>query len=544
MQQPPRLKPQPQPQPSSPPPPPPPQQQQQQQSNPLPSEASAANIVATTSPDSSSASGSIDVTAMSANEMSPSPFRGLFPTASAIKPVPSPLVQQPPQLQPQPQSQPSPSPPQQQQQQQSNLLPSEVPAVGIVATTSPVYSRSATPSSVQLTGARTAAYEGACSSTSNHAAAAAAAAAAQSSWLSTYYSGNSKSMAPSGPAPAASPVLASASSIASATPAAIASSVDTPPTIDPIIATLDEHHPMGEIAPHVSKTVRQPEVTKAAAPPPPASVTTAAARGVVSDGGVVVKGCEDATVIATSTTTAAVATIPGGTPPPPFGERLSSVGRRSSMPVGGLSRRRTSVPAGLSFSVFNDSMPPPQPRTPCSAKKTPMGFGANPTRSPLGEVRVNSAATRLSPAVNVGDIKKADVGGIKKAAGGRDTSKDNETVWDGKRQASAISASPRVSSTKKENGDVVDTSPSPRKSSNSIETKRAKKVLPKSQRVLRSASRDSRKAEVATGATAGVSKQSPPRTSTAEASWSRSTRSATLRSAGRASGRRGSFMKF
>ena len=380
----------------------------------------------------SSASGEIDVEATQGGGTSPSPFTGLSPMASAIKSLSSPLLPQLQQPQPQRQSQP---------------LPSE-PAAGVVATTSPYSLRPATPSSVWLTDARTAAYEGACSTTSNHAAAAAAADAAQSAWLAAYYSGNNHSVPSGAPTLAAAPALAPASSVASAIPAGFASSVDIPSTFDSIMTAVDDHHQTAETPSQVSETVRQPAVVKAATPPPAATVTTAVVRGV-PDGGVITKAC-GAPVIGVSDASATVAIIPEVIPPPPFVARLSSAGRRSSMPVGGLSRRRTSGPAGLPSTVFNENMPPPKARTPVSAKNAPMRFGAAPARSPLGEIHGNAVATRLSPAVNAVGIKKAAGGGRGSSVdggfdgdgsmGSHDTIKANETVRDGKRQASAISA--------------------------------------------------------------------------------------------------------
>lgn len=396
----------------------------------------------------SSDSGVIDVTATSGNGISPPPFRGLFSEASAIKLVPSPLTNQQP-LQLQLQSLPQLESQQQQQQQQSEPQPqlqphpepqlqpsattSEVPVVDVVAATTPtpVPSRPATPSSVCMAGARAAAFEGARLTTGNDEIAAVVAAAAQSAWLSTYYSSNRQNMPSDAPAPAAapvhapaptaSPVLAPAPSVASTTPAAFASSVDVLSTFDSVIAAVDEHQPTAEVTTaDVSETVRQPAVIEAVASPPVVPVTSTVA-GSVQDGGVTAKVGDGALVVAASTPTASAVSPKAKATTPSFSPRSSSsavAGRRSSMPVGGLSRQRTSVPAGLQFNVFHDDMPPPQPqpRTPCSAIKSPMRSGATPARSPLGILNTNTLSARLSS--NAVGVKKAAGSGSASAGGG------------------------------------------------------------------------------------------------------------------------------
>eukprot|EP00904_Undaria_pinnatifida_P004971 jgi/Undpi1/1603/HiC_scaffold_11.g04993.m1 len=392
---------------------------------------------------------------------------------------------------------------------------------------------------------RRAEWEGACTPTGTHdAVAMAAASAAQSTFLAAYYSGNSQNMAP----PASVPPTTLISALATPGPFPVLTSA-LPSTFDAAIMAPDDQDPTVELTGQgleipgpnaVATATASPPATATVmptAPPPAAAVTHVVARDV-PDGGMTAKAC-DVTVIAASDATAAGATTtPGANPVAPFVARLSSAGRRSSLPVGGISRRRTSVPTGMPFTVFSESMPPPQSRTPFSTtKKVPTCFGATLLRSPLGEIRVNAAATCPSPTVNIVSAKKtaggggsAD-GGFGSSGGGgcsmgsSDTSKDNEIVWDGKRPASAISASP----TKKGSGDSVKKLQSPGQCNGRVVTKRAKKVPPRSQRVLRSASRASRAATAATVATETPPKGSPQRPSTVKTAHSRTTRSATLR---------------
>lgn len=348
-----------------------------------------------------STSEAIDVTAVSGKEMSSSPSRGLSPAASAIKLVSSPLTQLQLLL-------------------QSNPQPSDAPAVDMVATTSPVSTRPATPSSAFMARARAAAFEGARLSTGNDEAAAAAADAAQSAWLAMYYSSSRQNMPSDTSAPAAASIIAPGSSVASASsaalasiapgspvastaPSAFASSVDVVLTSDSVMATIDEHQPTEEITTHVSETVYQPAVVKAVASPPVVAVTNTADCSP-PDGGVPAKA-RDVPVVASPTSTAVPAATKPKATPPSFIARSSSTGRRSSMPVGGLPRQMISVPAGMPFAVFHDDMPPPQPKTPRSAIKSPMRFGATPGRSPLGALTVNTANTRLSS--NDVSMKKA-----------------------------------------------------------------------------------------------------------------------------------------
>ena len=346
----------------------------------------------------SSASGAIDATSISGKGISPSPCRGLFPAASGIKLAQSPLTQQPPQLQLQPQPEPLPS---------LLLLASEAPAVDMATTTTPVSSRPATPSSVYMAGARAAAFEGARLSTGNDEIAAAAAAAAQSAWLATYYSSRRQSIPSDAPAPTAASILAPDSSVAFATPAAFASSVDVPSTSESVMATIDEHHPTEEITADVSEPVYQPEVVKTVTP---VVAVTNTADCSVPDGCVPAKA-RDVPGFASPTSTAiAAATKPKATPLS-FIARSLSAGRCPSMPVGGQSRQRISGPAGLPFTILHDDMPPPeahpQPKTPRSAMKSPMRFSATPGRSPLGTLNVNTVNPRVS----------SNIVGMKKAAG-------------------------------------------------------------------------------------------------------------------------------
>lgn len=456
----------------------------------------------------SSVSGKMDVTATPGIETPPCPFPGLFGTATAAKLVPSPLPLQPsrspPQSQPQPQPSAQPQQPvqlesrpeqsqsqtkpqsqpeqekqwqrQPQSEQQSQPQPEQqlksharaqlqplpldaTPANTMVATT-PVPSCPPTPSSALLADARMAAFQGACTPTGTHdAVAMAAASAAQSTFLAAYYSGNSQNMAP----PASVPPTTLISALATPGPFPVLTSA-LPSTFDAAIMAPDDQDPTVELTGQgleipgpnaVATATASPPATATVmptAPPPAAAVTHVVARDV-PDGGMTAKA-RDVTVIAASDATAAGATTtPGANPVAPFVARLSSAGRRSSLPVGGISRRRTSVPTGMPFTVFSESMPPPQSRTPFSTtKKVPTCFGATLLRSPLGEIRVNAAATCPSPTVNIVSAKKtaggggsAD-GGFGSSGGGgcsmgsSDTSKDNEIVWDGKRPASAISA--------------------------------------------------------------------------------------------------------
>lgn len=93
-------------------------------------------------------------------------------------------------------------------------------------------------------------------------------------------------------------------------------------------------------------------------------------------------------------------------------------------------------------------------------------------------------------------------------------------------------AQPLCSATKRVDGGGVDASESPRKGNGSITTKGARKVLPQSQRVLRSATRASRAtaaaAQVAT-ATKHPSRRGSAVKTTLPAPTARTTRLATLR---------------
>ena len=351
------------------------------------------------------------------------------PSQSQLLVEAQPLQHLQPQLQPNLQADPQPQ-----------LLPSAQPAVG-TATTSPVSSRPATPLSAHLAVAHTAAFEGACASTGNRDVAAAVAAAAQSAFLAAYFSGNSQTMAPRTPIPASAPVLAPT------TAAPVPATTSTfPSTFDAVIAALSDEHPTTESADQ-GMEISDPLTAVAAAPSAPAAVVMSGASplaagamhtiaSVVPDGGVATevlgaprpvavgmradtRGVEDdglsakglgSPVITTPPATATAGVAPKATTPI-SSARLWSVGRRSSMPTSERSQRRTSMPAGLPFTVFCDSsMPPPQPRTPRSAVKALMRFGDSPARSPLAENSPNVAAGRRSPAVNVVGLKKATEG--------------------------------------------------------------------------------------------------------------------------------------
>eukprot|EP00904_Undaria_pinnatifida_P004950 jgi/Undpi1/1585/HiC_scaffold_11.g04975.m1 len=296
--------------------------------------------------------------------------------------------------------------------------------------------RPATPLSAHLAVAHTAAFEGACASTGNRDVAAAVAAAAQSAFLAAYFSGNSQTMAPRTPIPTSAPVFAPT------TAAPVPATTSTfPSTFDAVIAALSDEHPTTESADQ-GMEISDPLTAVAAASSAPAAVVMSDASplaagamhtiaSVVPDGGVATEvlgaprpaavgmpadthGVEDDRLSAKGLGSPVITTPPATATAgvaPKASARLWSVGRRSSMPTSERSQRRTSMPAGLPFTVFCDSsMPPPQPRTPRSAVKALMRFGDSPARSPLAENSPNVAAGRRSPAVNVVGLKKATEG--------------------------------------------------------------------------------------------------------------------------------------